>query len=304
MLTEFAPPSHRTLRTAAAPAPYLGRRQYPGRWAPLSRSPGRAWLTPPRNTGNLVRRGDRRDESPGNVCDGGSTRAQHRRLAGQVVREASGANAAAIQAAVDQFRADLGGANNGNTAAAPGRRTPRDQLGRRRRRRKRYPRPNPDDPLRRPRRLVRHPRLGFEISGQPQPEFGELNPSYPGLFAAFSSPRIFSPLNSNVMDVLFHVPGDTTVAAGVTGFGAVFTDVDSADLDAAAVLHPRRRAALRARGAGRDRQRDAVVPGRVVQRRRDRRPRPHRQRQRGARPQRDRHASTSWRWTTSSTPSR
>ena len=36
-------------------------------------------------------------------------------MAGPVVREGSGANAAAIQAVVDQFRADLGGANNGNT---------------------------------------------------------------------------------------------------------------------------------------------------------------------------------------------
>ena len=72
------------------------------------------------------------------------------------------------------------------------------------------------------------PGSGFEISGQPLPEFGELNATYPDLFAPFSSPRIFSPLNSNVMDVVFHVPGDTTIAAAVTGFGAVFTDVDVA----------------------------------------------------------------------------
>ena len=30
------------------------------------------------------------------------------------------------------------------------------------------------------------------------------------------------------MDVVFHVPGNTAVPAGSTGFGAVFTDVDSA----------------------------------------------------------------------------
>ncbi len=34
--------------------------------------------------------------------------------AAPVIRNASGANAAAIQTAVDQFRADLGGNNNGN----------------------------------------------------------------------------------------------------------------------------------------------------------------------------------------------
>jgi hypothetical protein len=36
--------------------------------------------------------------------------------AGPVVREAAGANPAAIQASVDQFRTDLGGPNNGNAA--------------------------------------------------------------------------------------------------------------------------------------------------------------------------------------------
>ena len=39
-------------------------------------------------------------------------------IAGPVVREATGANAAAIQAAVDQFRNDLGNPNNGNAAGS------------------------------------------------------------------------------------------------------------------------------------------------------------------------------------------
>jgi hypothetical protein len=149
-------------------------------------------------------------------------------MAGQVVREAAGANAAAIQAAVDQFRADLGGVNNGNAVGT--------QPGGRRE-------INWDgggaganvtlDPIPMTRFSARGasfvtPGSGFEISGQPSPEFGELNITYQGLFTSFSSPRIFSPLNSNVMDVLFHLPGNTAVAAGVSGFGAVFTDVDSA----------------------------------------------------------------------------
>jgi len=38
------------------------------------------------------------------------------------------------------------------------------------------------------------PGAGFEISGQPNPEFGDLNPSYPGIFAPFSAPRLFTRL--------------------------------------------------------------------------------------------------------------
>jgi len=148
-------------------------------------------------------------------------------LAGPIVREAAGANAAAIQAAVEQFRADLGGPNNGNAAGT--------QPGGRRE-------INWDgggagaaitlDPIPMTRFSARGssfvtPGSGFEISGQPTPEFGDLNATYPARFAAFSSPRIFAPLNSNVMDVIFHVPGNTAVAAAVSGFGAVFTDVDS-----------------------------------------------------------------------------
>jgi hypothetical protein len=144
------------------------------------------------------------------------------------VREAAGANAAAIQAAVDQFRADLGGANNGNTVGT-------QPSGRRE--------INWDgggagasltlDPTPMPRFSARGARfvttgIGFALSGQPLPEFGETNAGYPGLFATFSSPRLFTPLGSNELDVVFHVPGNEAVAAGVTGFGAVFTDVDSA----------------------------------------------------------------------------
>ena len=73
------------------------------------------------------------------------------------------------------------------------------------------------------------PGSGFELSGQPAPLLEELNPAYASVFAAFSAPRIFTPLDSNVMDAVFHVPGNTAVPAAVTGFGAVFTNVDVAD---------------------------------------------------------------------------
>lgn len=146
----------------------------------------------------------------------------------QLVRSASGVSAAAIQAAVDQFRADLGGPNNGNTpgSQAGGRReinwdgggagAPATQF------------PVPMTTFGNRGAVFATPGSGFEISGAPNPEFGDLNASYPTLFAAFSAPRLFAPLNSNVMDVLFTVPGNTAVPAAVTGFGAVFTDVDTA----------------------------------------------------------------------------
>ena len=98
------------------------------------------------------------------------------------------------------------------------------------------------------------------------PEFGDLNVTYPDLFASFSSPRIFSALNSNVMDVLFHVAGDTTIAAGVSGFGAVFTDVDSATSTWLQFYTPDGVLLYEQRGAGGHGRRDAVVPGRLVQR--------------------------------------
>jgi hypothetical protein len=66
---------------------------------------------------------------------------------------------------------------------------------------------------------------GFEISGQQMPRFGEINISYPGIFTTFSAPRLFTPLGSTITDVLFTVPGEENPAV-VSGFGAVFTDVD------------------------------------------------------------------------------
>jgi len=145
--------------------------------------------------------------------------------AGQVVREAAGANAAAIQAAVDAFRADLGGPNNGNaTGSQPGGRREINWDGGGAGATLTLD-PSPMTRFSNRGAVFTTPGSGFAISGLPLPEYGELNAGYPGLFAPFSSPRLFTALNSNVMDVWFFVPGSTTVAAGVTGFGAVFTHV-------------------------------------------------------------------------------
>jgi hypothetical protein len=59
-------------------------------------------------------------------------------------------------------------------------------------------------------------------------KFAEVNASYANQFATFSPTKIFSPVGSNVMDVLFQVAGEQTPAQ-VTGFGAVFSDVDVAN---------------------------------------------------------------------------
>lgn len=57
-----------------------------------------------------------------------------------------------------------------------------------------------------------------------------INPAYADTFSAFSPVRIFTPLDSNITDVTFSIPGSNgEVPATVTGFGAVFTDVDLAN---------------------------------------------------------------------------
>lgn len=140
----------------------------------------------------------------------------------------SGADAAAIQATVDAFRAQLGDPNNGNTpgSQAGGRREINWDGGGDAALATVFPTPMTTFSNRGNVNVT--PGSGFEISGQPTPEFGDINPTYPDIFTTFSSPRLFAPLGSNVMDVLFTVPGTTDVPAVSSGFGAVFTDVDLA----------------------------------------------------------------------------
>jgi hypothetical protein len=59
-------------------------------------------------------------------------------------------------------------------------------------------------------------------------EFGNINATYPTHFTTFSAQRLFTAVGSNVLDVTFYIPGSGTPAK-VTGFGAVFTDVDNAN---------------------------------------------------------------------------
>ena len=159
--------------------------------------------------------------------------------AAPVVRQGSGANAAAIQAIVDQFRADLGGSNNGvGGSFTSGRReinwdgVPDS-----------FAEPNnfPIDffNVNSPRGVIFNSietETGAALnqfavssttaSGVPV-RFGNLNASYSAIFQTFSAQRLFIARNATIMEVNFVIPG-TNIPATVSGFGVVFADVDSA----------------------------------------------------------------------------
>jgi hypothetical protein len=146
------------------------------------------------------------------------------------IRSGSGPDAASILGIVDLFRADVsaGGANNGNTVGSlpNGRREVNWDGGGAAANATIFTSPmNTFNSGVTTRGLVSTTSGTFEISGQPLPEFGEINATYPAIFQTFSAPRLFSPLGTNVMDANFFVAG-TSTPASVFGFGAVFTDVD------------------------------------------------------------------------------
>jgi hypothetical protein len=140
-----------------------------------------------------------------------------------VKRTASGATPADITAAVNAFRADIGGANNGGGPAAPSGRREIDWDG------------VPDsaaDPNPFPggfflARGLQYdtPGTGFLVSAK------AVNPTATPVrfnnpeFQAFSQERLFAPVGSNTYDSHFFVPGTGTQAT-TSGFGVVFTDVD------------------------------------------------------------------------------
>jgi hypothetical protein len=68
------------------------------------------------------------------------------------------------------------------------------------------------------------PGTGFSISDS---DFLFINPTYPAQFNAFSLPKTFIPVGSNITDNFFKIPGTNTDAT-VQGFGVVFSDVDNA----------------------------------------------------------------------------
>lgn len=158
--------------------------------------------------------------------------------AAPVVTEATGADAASIQAAVDEYRNALGTNNAGGPPAQSGRRqiawdgVPDDRSA---------PSFMPEGQFRNVGALFSTPGVGFQVSGDddadgtpPAPdadpdqvEFTNLNATYSTAFAPFSPERLFAPIGSNVTETRFVVPG-TNTPADTNGFGAVFTDVDAA----------------------------------------------------------------------------
>jgi hypothetical protein len=160
-------------------------------------------------------------------------------MAAPVVRQGSGADTAALQAIVDLFRTDLGGANNGvGGSFRNGRReinwdgVPDN-----------FSEPN-DFPLdffniNSPRGVIFNAiedETGAALnkfavsantaSGVPV-RFANLNANYSTIFTTFSAQRLFTMRNAHMMEVTFVIPG-TDIPATVNGFGVVFCDVDSA----------------------------------------------------------------------------
>ncbi|MFL6467656.1 MAG: FG-GAP repeat domain-containing protein [Pyrinomonadaceae bacterium] len=158
-----------------------------------------------------------------------------------IIRTAAGANPAAIQNAVDQFRNDLGALNpnNGNSFKSGRREINWDGVG------DGAASPNKLLPdffnFNSPRGVMFSSTAGpfvqgniaqpFEISstvasGVPV-RFGNINPTYTNEFKAFSEQRIFTTTpESNVIEITFFIPR-TNIPATVSGFGAVLTDVDT-----------------------------------------------------------------------------
>jgi hypothetical protein len=161
-------------------------------------------------------------------------------VAQSIERSAFGANPAAIQGAVDQFRADLGPINpNVRQSFTSGRReinwdgvpesvsapgflsadffnflSPRGTMftstaG-----------PFVNGTVAQPFQVSSSAASGVPV------RFGNINPQYTTEFQTFSAQKLFaSSPGSNIIEISFFIPG-TTIPATVSGFGAVFCDVD------------------------------------------------------------------------------
>jgi hypothetical protein len=158
--------------------------------------------------------------------------------AAPIIFSASGSDPASIQATVDAYRAVFGGVNNGNTAGtqADGRREINWDGGGAAAPSTTFP--NPQTTFSARGNVNTSPGGAVAQSGAPLPEFGEINPTYPDIFQTFSAPRLFAPIGSNITDVHFTVPGTTDVPAMSRGFGAVFTDVDLANVTSLEAFDP------------------------------------------------------------------
>jgi hypothetical protein len=156
--------------------------------------------------------------------------ADHPRI---VVFQAAGPNRESIQSNVDAFRAELGEPNNANAPGplSSGRREINWDGGGAT---TAAPAGTPFAGFQNIRgALFTTPGTGFLQTPLDAPELLDINPTYGKIFTFFSPLRIFVPIGDNIVDVLFFVPGTVTpgppTPATVSGFGAVFTDVDRSD---------------------------------------------------------------------------
>ena len=152
------------------------------------------------------------------------------------VFQAAGKDVASIQSSVDAFRAALGNPNNGNAGPMDTghREINWDGVG------------GADTTTTVPitpfnvflntrGSQFTTPGIGLTqapASGGPQGGLAVLfnNPSYGTILKPFSNMRLFTPVGSNITEALFFRPGSNgSIPATVTGFGAVFTDVDQPD---------------------------------------------------------------------------
>ena len=152
------------------------------------------------------------------------------------VFQAAGPNAASIQSTVDAFRAALGNPNNGNAGPLDTGHREINWDGAGGLDTTTSPPVTPFNVFLNTRgSQFTTPGIGLTqapASGGPQGGLAGLfnNPSYGTIFKPFSNMRLFTPVGSNITEALFFRPASNgTVAATVTGFGAVFTDVDQPD---------------------------------------------------------------------------
>ena len=144
------------------------------------------------------------------------------------VFQAAGPSIASIQNSVDQYRTVLGDPNNGNVVGQPGGRREINWYG--------------GGSV--ATAIVGTPFNGFLVNrgalftttgtGFVQAPLAGLvdtfhNQTYATGFRAFSPQRLFSPIDSNVTEVQFFVPGGGDRPATTRGFGAIFSDVDLPD---------------------------------------------------------------------------
>jgi hypothetical protein len=158
--------------------------------------------------------------------------------ASPVIVQGAGANPAAIQPLVDQFRTALGGVNNGVGGSF--------LTGRREINWDGVPDSSAEPNFLAPDFFNTNSARGlvmntleietggglndFRVSASSASgvglRFNNIDASYDETFQAFSGQRIFAIRSAHVMEVTFYIPG-TKIPATVNGFGAVFLDVDT-----------------------------------------------------------------------------